>query len=217
MRLSRHRGLEVTSSRSLRRPRSRQEGALVAHGDAPPSPGGFLPASAANRFAPPTIGALEITCTSAFAVWKSTPPPIACLAEGQRRVTREVRDLIPILRVKTVDPQVRVRQPFVGTESEDRFDLRAHVFLRHLFEPTRDSPDVDDRGDLLEERLILRFEVSLVRKRDAPVFTSSSDLGCAPSAIRLSDVRQVTGHEPGAQFQSLMAPEEGAMRVRAER
>jgi hypothetical protein len=98
---------------------------------------------------------------------------------GLHTATGLVQDLVPIVRMATVDPQARVLHPFVGTEPEHRFDLRAHVFLRHLFEPAGNSPDVDDRGDLLDERLILRFEVSLVPKRGAPVFTLSTDLGAS--------------------------------------
>jgi hypothetical protein len=101
---------------------------------------------------------------------------------------------------ETSDP---LRSEVIGDRPEDRFDLPSHVFLRHLFEPTGSSPDVDDRGDLLDERLILRFEVSL--SPNGSIVSSSSRTGL--SALLAIRRRQGTGQQPAAQYRSLMALE----------
>ena len=71
-------------------------------------------------------------------------------------------DLVSIIGVQRVDPEPRVRHPFLRPEAEDLLDLRAHELLDDLVEAALDAPDVDDRGDLLDEGPEPRLELPVV-------------------------------------------------------
>ena len=61
---------------------------------------------------------------------------------------------VEILGVDVLAPAVRVGQPLVGVDAEQRDHLRAHVDRVRVLV---DRIEVDDRGDLLDERPVLRL------------------------------------------------------------